>query len=73
MGIEQILKDTGIAKERTLMVGDSRIDVTTGQNAKVATCGVTYGLASDTLKGLKPDFLIHQFSELIPVLNSSDC
>jgi phosphoglycolate phosphatase len=72
MGIEQILKDTGIAKERALMVGDSRIDVTTGENARVATCGVTYGLASDTLQGLRPDFLIHQFSELIQVLNSSD-
>ena len=72
MGIEQILKDTGITKERALMVGDSRIDVTTGQNARVATCGVTYGLASDTLQGLKPDFLIHRFPELIHVVNSSD-
>ena len=72
MGIEQILKDTGITKERALMVGDSRIDVTTGQNAGVATCGVTYGLASDTLRGLNPNFLIHQFSKLISVLNTSD-
>jgi phosphoglycolate phosphatase len=72
MGIEQILKDTGSAKERALMVGDSRIDVITGQNAMVATCGVTYGLASDTLHGLKPDFLIHRFSDLIQVVNSSN-
>jgi phosphoglycolate phosphatase len=72
MGIEQILKDTGVSKERALMVGDSRIDVTTGQNAGVATCGVTYGLASDTLRGLNPNFLIHQFSKLISVLNTSD-
>jgi phosphoglycolate phosphatase len=72
MGIEQILRDTGITRERALMVGDSRIDVLTGQNAQVATCGVTYGLASDTLQGLRPDFLIHQFPELIPVLNTSD-
>ena len=72
MGIEQILKGTGIAKKRALMVGDSRIDITTGQNAMVATCGVTYGLASDTLHGLKPDFLIRRFSDLIHVVNSSD-
>ena len=71
MGIEQILKDTGIRKPRALMVGDSRIDVTTGQNARVATCGVTYGLASDTLQGLEPDFLIHRFADLIQVVNSS--
>ena len=72
MGIEQILRETDTARERALMVGDSRIDITTGQNARVATCGVTYGLASDTLHGLRPDFLIHQFSELTHILNSSD-
>ncbi len=71
MGIEQILRDTGVAKARALMVGDSRIDITTGQNARVATCGVTYGLASDTLLGLEPDFLIHRFTDLIQVVNSS--
>ena len=71
MGIEQILKDTGIPKTRALMVGDSRIDVTTGQNARVATCGVSYGLASDTLLGMEPDFLIHRFADLIQVVNSS--
>ena len=71
MGIERILKDTGIAKAQALMVGDSRIDITTGQNAKVATCGVTYGLASDTLRGLEPDFLIHRFADLFQVVNSS--
>ncbi len=51
------------------MVGDSRIDVITGQNARVATCGVTYGLASDTLQGLRPDFLIQRFPELFQVVN----
>ena len=58
MGIEQILSDTRIARERTVMVGDSYIDIQTGRNAGVATCGVTYGLASDTLREPKPDFLV---------------
>ncbi|MFN8006085.1 MAG: HAD-IA family hydrolase [Terriglobia bacterium] len=69
MGIEQILKETRISRQRTLMVGDSKIDVATGENARVATCAVTYGLASETLKGLQPDFLIHQFSELLDIVN----
>ena len=43
VGIEQILIDTGTARERTVMVGDSYIDIQTGRNATVATCGVTYG------------------------------
>jgi phosphoglycolate phosphatase len=64
VGIEQILSDTGAAREQTLMVGDSYIDIQTGCNAAVATCGVTYGLASDTLHEPKPDFLIDDLRQL---------
>ena len=64
VGIEQILSDTGAKRERTLMVGDSYIDIQTGRNATVATCGVTYGLASDTLHEPKPDFLIDDLRQL---------
>lgn len=64
VGIEQILSDTGTARERTVMVGDSYIDIQTGRNAVVATCGVTYGLASDTLHESKPDFLIDDLRQL---------
>jgi phosphoglycolate phosphatase len=58
MGIEQILLDTRTARQRAIVVGDSRIDIQTGRNAAVATCGVTYGLASDTLKDPEPNFFI---------------
>ena len=68
VGIEQILADTGAVRERTLMVGDSYIDIQTGRNAAVATCGVTYGLASDTLHEPKPDFLINDLRELSRVV-----
>jgi phosphoglycolate phosphatase-like HAD superfamily hydrolase len=64
VGIQQILNDTGTARERTLLVGDSYIDIQTGHNAAVATCGVTYGLASDTLHEPKPDFLIDDLRQL---------
>jgi phosphoglycolate phosphatase len=68
VGIQQILSDTGSARERTVMVGDSYIDIQTGRNAAVATCGVTYGLASDTLREPKPDFLINDLRELSRVV-----
>ena len=64
VGIVQILSDTGTARERTVMVGDSYIDIQTGRNAAVATCGVTYGLASDTLHEPKPDFLVDDLRQL---------
>lgn len=68
MGVEQILRDTGTIRERTLMVGDSHIDVRTGRNASVATCGVTYGLASETIKEPEPDFLLEDLRQLSAIV-----
>ena len=54
------------------MVGDSYIDIQTGRNATVATCGVTYGLASDTLHEPKPDFLIDDLRQLSRIVYASE-
>jgi phosphoglycolate phosphatase len=64
MGIEWILQETRTSSGRALIVGDSRIDIQTGRNAGVPTCGVTYGFATDTLRDPKPDFLIDRFEQL---------
>jgi phosphoglycolate phosphatase-like HAD superfamily hydrolase len=40
------------------------VDVLTGRNAGVITCGVTYGYATETFKETPPDFEIDKFSEL---------
>jgi phosphoglycolate phosphatase len=71
VGVERILSDTGTARERAVMVGDSYIDIETGRNAAVATCGVTYGLASDTLHEPKPDFLIDDLRQLSRIVYRS--
>lgn len=64
VGIFQILSDTKGHRERTWMIGDSAVDVLTGRNASVKTCGVTYGYATETFKDVPPDFLIDNFSDL---------
>ena len=64
VGIYQILSDTKGQREKTWMVGDSAVDVLTGRNAGVNTCGVTYGYATETFKDAQPDFLIDRFAEL---------
>ena len=64
VGVYQILSDTNGHRERTWMIGDSAVDVLTGRNAGIATCGVTYGYATETFKDAPPDFLIDTFSEL---------
>jgi phosphoglycolate phosphatase len=51
--------------ERTLMVGDSAIDIETGKHAGAITCGVTYGLGNlDSLTNSNPDYLIDNLSQL---------
>ncbi len=64
VGIIQILSDTQGSRETTLMVGDSSVDVQTGRNAGVRTCGVTYGYARESLQADPPDYLIDSFWEL---------
>ena len=64
VGVFQILSDTKGNRERTWMIGDSGVDVLTGRNAGIKTCGVTYGYATETFKDAPPDFLIDNFSDL---------
>ena len=64
VGVYQILSDTKGSRDRTWMIGDSSVDVLTGRNAGIKTCGVTYGYATETFKDAPPDFLIDRFSEL---------
>jgi phosphoglycolate phosphatase len=64
VGIFQILFDTKGQREKTWMIGDSAVDVLTGRNADVTTCGVTYGYATESFRDCPPDYLIDHFSEL---------
>ena len=47
-----------------MIVGDSSIDVLTGRNANIATCGVTYGFAPHTFAEAPPDVAVDSPAEL---------
>jgi phosphoglycolate phosphatase len=68
VGIRQILADTMSEAAGTWMVGDSSVDVLTGRNAGVRTCGVTYGYAPHTFESHPPDVQIERFEELTGVV-----
>ena len=68
LGAETILQETGVAPEAALMIGDSSIDVLTGRNAGLWTCGVTYGFAPHTLEEVVPDVLVERPGELADLL-----
>jgi phosphoglycolate phosphatase len=63
-GVQTILRETGVAPDHALMVGDSSIDVLTGRNAGIATCGVTYGFAPHSLGEVAPDVIVDSPQEL---------
>jgi phosphoglycolate phosphatase len=67
LGADTILQETGVAAEEALMIGDSSIDILTGRNAGMWTCGVAYGFAPRSLEEVPPDVLIespHELGEL---------
>ena len=63
-GARTILRETGMAPEQTLVVGDSHVDVSTAQNAGLWSCGVTYGFAPHTFEGNPPDVMVDSAREL---------
>jgi phosphoglycolate phosphatase len=63
-GAQTILRETKTHPHETLMIGDSSVDVITGRNANLSTCGVTYGFAPHTLCEAPPDVTVDTPREL---------
>jgi phosphoglycolate phosphatase len=64
VGIETLMDECGASREKTIMVGDSSVDVQTARNAQVTVCGVTWGFQPETFAECPPDFLIDKPEEL---------
>jgi len=69
-GLNKLMSQLGIGRARTLMVGDSAVDVETARNAKVLCCGVTYGLQPESFQQHPPDFLVDRFEEILPIIGN---
>ncbi len=70
IGIHVLLEATGARRNRTLMVGDSRIDYETARNASISICMVSYGLGAAEIAELSPDYLIDDFRQLVSIVGS---
>src|SRR6202521_1741472 len=70
VGVRTILQETGMAADEALMIGDSAVDILTGRNAGLWTCGVTYGFAPHSLEDVPPDVLIESPRELGELLRA---
>ncbi|HEX5431462.1 MAG TPA: HAD-IA family hydrolase [Bryobacteraceae bacterium] len=58
VGIQTLLGESHASPERTIMVGDSAVDVRTARNAGVQACGVSWGLQPETFAAAPPDFIV---------------
>jgi len=67
-GVESLIAEAGVGRDRTLLVGDSSVDVLTARNARVRCCGVTYGFQPETLADPAPDLLVSRMEELADIL-----
>jgi phosphoglycolate phosphatase len=70
-GVDLLVEEAGAARERTIMVGDSAVDVRTARNARVRACGVSWGFQPETFAEAPPDFIIDDMRSLAEmVLNT---
>jgi phosphoglycolate phosphatase len=65
IGITALREEAAVSRERTLMVGDSSVDVLTARNGGIAVCGVTYGFQPETLDDPPPDLKVDRMEEMV--------
>jgi phosphoglycolate phosphatase len=70
LGVKTLLQETETAPNQAMIVGDSSIDVLTGRNAGIATCGVSYGFAPHTFGEIPPDVVVASPKELVEIFAS---
>jgi len=64
IGVETLMQEAGVDAGRTLMIGDSSVDIQTAINAGIQSCGVTYGFQPETLAEPKPTRLVDRMEDL---------
>ena len=61
-----MIAQAGGEPSRSVMVGDSDVDIRTAKDASVPSILVSFGYAREALGELVPDVVISHFDELVP-------
>jgi len=67
-GIDHLLATTRTSRARTVLVGDSLIDLQTARAAQIAFCGVAWGLRRADLVAVQVDRMIDHPSQLVRIV-----
>lgn len=57
----------GSSMDQALMVGDSETDILTAKAAAIPVIGVTFGYSEEPIQSYSPNFIISDFSEILPI------
>jgi phosphoglycolate phosphatase len=71
MGVETLLSELEVGRERAMMVGDSAVDVRTARNAGIVACGVTFGFAPESFAEWPPDYLVDRMEAVADLVVSA--
>ena len=65
-----ICNELNVDPKKTLMVGDSEMDIQCAKNAGAVSCGVTFGYRTrELLIDENPDYIIDKFDEVKNIIN----
>ena len=67
-GAQALLKEFAVGPGEAMMIGDSDVDVITGRNAGLWTCGVRYGFDPERLDRVPPDVIVDTPGELAELM-----
>ena len=71
--LKMLMERVGAAAETTLFVGDSNVDILTGRNGGLTTCGVLWGFRSrEELEGEGAHYIIEHPAQLVQVVFGTD-
>lgn len=70
---KQLIDKLGVSAEKTLVVGDSVLDIEMGRASGCQTCAVTYGVQSqNTLQSRSPHWVVDNFSDILNIIDSTE-
>ncbi len=70
-GIHEILQQSNHPDKTAYLIGDSTVDLTTANNAKIGSIGVTWGFeSSQDLSALNPDHIVDSVAKLKQLINT---
>lgn len=68
--IFKVLGELGVMQSEFVFVGDSRNDILAAKNAGVTSIALTYGYNyGEPIANESPDYIIHDFAELLPLIH----